>query len=614
MAALLLLLQLAALLSPGTSGKLTGVPCPAQCACPKEAQSCPPGISLVTDSCGCCKVCARQYNQDCALNQPCDHIKGLHCDYGADPASPVGICRAKSEGRPCEFFGQIYQNGENFQPNCKHQCTCMDGVVGCMPLCPQEMALPGPDCINPRLVKVPGQCCEAWQCDSNHIPEDSGDTTAGDREDPIRSSEEIGEQADMEPVSSNELISLVRNGFRVENGLAPWPHPGRATCAIQTTDWSHCSKSCDMGVSSRITNDNPQCKLMKETRLCQIRPCRDPFPTKLKVRTAPRGFAPYCIVSGVIVMGMRVRRQLWVCGYGASYGYVGTVPVMGMRVRCQLWVCGYGASYGYVGTVPVMGMRVRCQLWVCGYGASYGYVGTAPVMGMWVRCQLWVCGYGASYGYVGTAPVMGMWVRCQLWVCGYGASYGYVGTAPVMGMWVRCQLWVCGYGASYGYAGYGASYGYVGTAPVMGMRVRRQNMGMWVRRQLWVCGYGASYRYAGTAPVMGMRVRRQLWVCGYGASYRYAGTAPVMGMRVRRQLWVCGYGASYGYVGTVPVMGMRVRCQLWVCGYGASYGYAGTVPVMGMRVRRQLWVCGYGASYGYVGTAPVIGMWVRRQL
>lgn len=28
-----------------------------------------------------------------------------------------------------------------------------------------------------------------------------------------------------------------------------------------------------MGVSSRVTNDNARCKLIKETRLCNIRPC-----------------------------------------------------------------------------------------------------------------------------------------------------------------------------------------------------------------------------------------------------------------------------------------------------------------------------------------------------
>ncbi|KAJ1145505.1 hypothetical protein NDU88_011791 [Pleurodeles waltl] len=255
--------------------------CPAECSCPEVPPACSPGISLILDYCGCCKVCAGQYNEDCSLDHPCDHIKGLHCDFGADLTSTKGICRAKSEGRPCEFFGQIYQNGENFQPHCKHQCTCIDGVVGCMPLCPKEMAVPSSDCINPRLVKVPGQCCEEWMCDSNHIREDSGDTT-GDSDDTWRSSEEAEEERDIEPVSSNELISLVSTGLKQGSGLTSHSRQGKSRCAIQTTDWSPCSKTCDMGLSTRITNDNPVCKLMKEVRLCQIRPCDTPLPAKPK--------------------------------------------------------------------------------------------------------------------------------------------------------------------------------------------------------------------------------------------------------------------------------------------------------------------------------------------
>lgn len=44
-------------------------------------------------------------------------------------------------------------------------------------------------------------------------------------------------------------------------------------CESQTTVWSPCSKSCGTGVSTRLTNSNRQCKLVKETRLCLIRPC-----------------------------------------------------------------------------------------------------------------------------------------------------------------------------------------------------------------------------------------------------------------------------------------------------------------------------------------------------
>ena len=52
---------------------------------------------------------------------------------------------------------------------------------------------------------------------------------------------------------------------------------------VQTTSWSQCSRSCGMAVSSRVTNDNAQCKLVKETRLCNIRPCSSmSIPTKVK--------------------------------------------------------------------------------------------------------------------------------------------------------------------------------------------------------------------------------------------------------------------------------------------------------------------------------------------
>ncbi|GCC40646.1 hypothetical protein chiPu_0024464 [Chiloscyllium punctatum] len=150
--------------------------------------------------------------------EPCDHIKGLECNFGSGDTAKRGICRAKSEGMPCDFGGNIYQNGENFQPNCKHQCTCIDGVVGCLPLCPQELSLPPMDCAKPRLVKIPGQCCEEWACDTNHIGEDSGDSNE-EGEDSM-SCEEDEDQPDAEPLSSNELTDLVRGGLKIEPGTS----------------------------------------------------------------------------------------------------------------------------------------------------------------------------------------------------------------------------------------------------------------------------------------------------------------------------------------------------------------------------------------------------------
>ncbi|CAO2600354.1 CCN family member 1 [Lemmus lemmus] len=221
--------------------------CPAACHCPLEAPKCAPGVGLVRDDCGCCKVCAKQLNEDCSKMQPCDHTKGLECNFGASSTALKGICRAQSEGRPCEYNSRIYQNGESFQPNCKHQCTCIDGAVGCIPLCPQELSLPNLGCPNPRLVKVSGQCCEEWVCD-----EDSS------IKDPLDDQDDLFgfDASEVELTRKNELIAVGKG--------------------------SSCSKSCGTGISTRVTNDNPECRLLKETRICEVRPCGQPVYSSLK--------------------------------------------------------------------------------------------------------------------------------------------------------------------------------------------------------------------------------------------------------------------------------------------------------------------------------------------
>lgn len=67
--------------------------CPMVCECPAGPPSCPPGVSSVPDACSCCKVCAAQLNQDCHEGRPCDHHKGLECNYGNDVGRTHGICR-----------------------------------------------------------------------------------------------------------------------------------------------------------------------------------------------------------------------------------------------------------------------------------------------------------------------------------------------------------------------------------------------------------------------------------------------------------------------------------------------------------------------------------------
>ncbi|KAK5914529.1 hypothetical protein CgunFtcFv8_008966 [Champsocephalus gunnari] len=244
---------------------LVSAGCPEVCVC-AGPPSCPPGVSSVPDGCGCCKVCAAQLNQDCQEGRrPCDHHKGLECNYGNDVGRTHGICRAKAEGRSCEYNGRIYQNGENFSAGCKHQCTCIDGAVGCVPLCQSNVPLASTSCPAPQLVKVPGQCCLKIDCHKGSSIQPSSLY-------PYKLKKE-------KDTLGNELMEVGRkwdnnnnNKLRGNKHLAAWRQVGDQ-CAVQTTSWSQCSRSCGMGVSSRVTNDNARCKLIKETRLCNVRPC-----------------------------------------------------------------------------------------------------------------------------------------------------------------------------------------------------------------------------------------------------------------------------------------------------------------------------------------------------
>lgn len=49
--------------------------------------------------------------------------------------------------------------------------------------------------------------------------------------------------------------------------------PG-SNCIDQSSEWSACSLTCGSGISTRVSNQNPSCRLEMQIRLCMIRPCQ----------------------------------------------------------------------------------------------------------------------------------------------------------------------------------------------------------------------------------------------------------------------------------------------------------------------------------------------------
>ncbi|XP_027287389.1 CCN family member 4 isoform X4 [Cricetulus griseus] len=211
--------------------------CKWPCECPQSPPHCPLGVSLITDGCECCKICAQQLGDNCTEAAICDPHRGLYCDYSGDrPRYAIGVC-AQVVGVGCVLDGVRYNNGESFQPNCRYNCTCIDGTVGCTPLCLSPRP-PRLWCRQPRHVRVPGQCCEQWVCDDDAR-------------------------------RPRQTALLDTRAFAASGTVEQW----HGNCIAYTSPWSPCSTTCGLGISTRISNVNARCWPEQENRLCNLRPC-----------------------------------------------------------------------------------------------------------------------------------------------------------------------------------------------------------------------------------------------------------------------------------------------------------------------------------------------------
>ncbi|XP_043945943.1 CCN family member 5 isoform X2 [Protopterus annectens] len=213
--------------------------CPRPCYCPWSPLRCPAHVPRVIDGCGCCMICAKRLGELCNHMYVCDQTEGLTCDFSTPyPWRPGwGVCNY-DEG--CEVDGKVYKEGDVFQPSCKFQCRCSDGGITCIPLCTEDVRLPSPDCPYPRRVEIPGKCCKEWICEK--------------RENRI-----------LHHAMTASTVTDVKPG-----GDSIHEHPN---CVEQVEEWSVCSVSCGMGISTRLSNQNQECRLQIERRLCFMRPC-----------------------------------------------------------------------------------------------------------------------------------------------------------------------------------------------------------------------------------------------------------------------------------------------------------------------------------------------------
>jgi len=270
--------------------------CPHQCDCTEEPTSCPVGESLIKDGCNCCMVCARQEGQSCDLSEKiCDPAHSLYCDFAASHDGNFGICKVRM-GKSCLVNGRMIPSGEVWEISCKEKCWCFEGYSGCMPTCPVEAWIPDPtECPNAFMVEVPGECCPRWECGEpiHDLTQEVTYSHSNEILDNIIYDEDIGDVGDElldyqltpfeQEQDENNLygLHLLDEVDSLENNILPGDiheiqsYNNAQLCQSKATAWTPCSKTCGLGISTRMSNSNFDCKIERQTRLCNLRPCSD---------------------------------------------------------------------------------------------------------------------------------------------------------------------------------------------------------------------------------------------------------------------------------------------------------------------------------------------------
>ncbi|XP_078582340.1 kielin/chordin-like protein isoform X1 [Branchiostoma floridae x Branchiostoma japonicum] len=135
--------------------------------CPRAA--CPNPISQPGQCCPECQECThsgrRYYDGQTFVNplDPCEECRCVgttvmcsrptQCAACSNPVSIPGQCCPSCQ--QCSFEGQVYNNGQAFNPDACRECSCANGNVQCI-----SQSCPPLSCPPNQQVQEPGACCK----------------------------------------------------------------------------------------------------------------------------------------------------------------------------------------------------------------------------------------------------------------------------------------------------------------------------------------------------------------------------------------------------------------------------------------------------------------------